>query len=293
MRPLLIDVKSLLTDSIHIKEIDGIALEEQLHFHNVYEIALIITSGGKRIVGDNIEDFTDGDLVLLGPNVPHMTYYGTEVAYENDSYSRIKALVIYFNPDWLSENHLNSPNLAKFRKLIEDAKRGIKILGNTRKKVIKEMIKLKNLTGLKRIISILFILEQISISEEYQCLAREGYLNTYSQQDVKRIDEVYAYVMSHFTEKISLPEIASVVSLTPTAFCKYFKSKTQKTFSAFVNEVRIGHACKLLGNKNLSISQVCYRSGFNNLASFNKNFRSLTKMIPSEYRLKLNNLASA
>ncbi len=97
MKPLLIDVKSLLTDSIHIKEIDGVGIEEQFHFHNVYELALIITSSGKRIVGDNIEEFTKGDLVLLGPNIPHMSYYRNEENYD-DNYSRIKALVIYFTP---------------------------------------------------------------------------------------------------------------------------------------------------------------------------------------------------
>lgn len=288
MKPLLIDVKSLLTDSIHIKEIDGVGIEEQFHFHNVYELALIITSSGKRIVGDNIEEFTKGDLVLLGPNIPHMSYYRSEENYD-DNYSRIKALVIYFTPDWLSDSFLNSANLFKFRKLIEDAKRGIKILGKTKKTVIKEMIKLKKYKGLKQIISILLILEQISISKEYECLVREGYLNTYSQQDIRRIDEVYKYVMEHFTDKISLQEIASIVYLTPTAFCKFFKNKTKKTFSNFVNEVRVGYACKLLNNEDLDISEICYKSGFNNLPSFNKNFKYHAKMTPSNYRLKLNN----
>ena len=278
MKPLLLDVKSLLKDSIYIKEIHVNHLDDEFHFHNAYEIALILKSNGKRVIGDSIEDFTDNDLVLMGPHLPHISYTNN-----NDS-TEVHALVVYFHPDWLTDTHLNSVDFARFRKLFDDMARGIKILGNTKKKVTKRILKLKNCKGLQRIITILEILEIISHSTEYECLASPGYVNSFSQKDIKRMDQVYKYVKDHFTEDIMLEDIASIANMTPTAFCKFFKIKTNKTFSNFVNEVRIGYACKLLFDENLSISQICFKCGFNNLTNFNKNFKRFTKMVPSTYK---------
>lgn len=280
MKPLLLDVKSLLKDSIFVKEICLPELNDQLHFHNACEIALIIKSTGKRIVGDNIEDYTDGDIILMGPHVPH-------ISYSNDpDHPEVHAMVVYFYPDWLTDIHANSDELTQLRELFEDMKRGVKIIGNTRKKVMKNILQLKHAKGLERIIKILEILEAISRSKEYVCLASEGFSNSYNQKDVHRMDKVYKYVMEHFTDDIMLEDIAEIANMTPTAFCRFFKGKTQKTFSNFVNEVRIGHARKLLYG-DLNISEVCFQCGFNNFSNFNKNFKFYTKMSPSEFKTSL------
>jgi AraC-like DNA-binding protein len=281
MKPLLFDVKYLLNDSIYLKEINTLQLEDQFHFHNAYEIAYIIKSSGKRIIGDSIENFTDGDLVLLGLHVPHVSYYTNEVG------AALQALVIYFNPDWLREDHLNSPNLAKLRNLLSDLQRGIKVNGKAKNKVIKLLFTLKKGKGLERIITILSILQIISTSGEYECLASEGYSISYNQTGLKRMDQIYKYVLENFTEKIKLEKIAAIANITPTSFCKYFKSNTQKTFSNFVNEIRIGYACKLLCNEDISISEVGFKCGFNSLANFNRTFKQVTKMIPTEYKNKI------
>jgi AraC-like DNA-binding protein len=280
MKPLLLDVKSLLKDSIFVKEISMPQLNDRFHFHNAYEIALMIKSSGRRIIGDNIEDFTDGDIVLMGPHLPH-------VSYSDDAGKReVHALVIYFYPDWLTDTHVNSDDLTQLRELFEDMKRGVKIIGGTKQRVMKNILRLKNSKGLERIIKILEILEIISRSKEYVCLASEGYAKSYNQKDVNRMDKVYKYVMEHFTDDIMLEDIAEIANMTPTAFCKFFKGKTQKTFSNFVNEVRIGHARKLLYD-DLNISEVCFQCGFNNLTNFNKNFKFFTKMSPSEFKTNL------
>lgn len=277
MKPMLLDVKSLLKDSIHVKEIRADYLNDEFHFHNAYEIALILKSSGKRIIGDNIEDFNEGDLVLMGPNLPHISYI-------NNRNSPVHALVIYFHPDWLTETQISSPDFVRFRELCDDMKRGIKILGETKRKVTKSILKLKNYKGLQLIIAILEILEAIAQSKEYSFLASSSYSSPYSKKDVDRIEQIYRYVREHFVEEISLQDIATVANMTPTAFCKFFKVKTKKTFSHYVNEVRITHACKLLFNDDLTISQVCFDCGFNNLTNFNKNFKRFTKMVPSEYK---------
>jgi AraC-like DNA-binding protein len=282
-KPLLQDVKWLLKDSIYVKEIETTVLEDQFHFHNAYEIALIIKGKGTRIIGDSIENFADGDLVLLGPQVPHIAYFKEDAG----SSPIFQAAVVYFHPDWLTESQLNSENLSKLRKLLDDISRGIKIFGVTKTKVAKIIIQLKNCTGLESIIKLLDILEIVSRSYEYECLASEGYCHAFRKKDIQRLNNVYQYVRDHFTDEISLVEIANVANMTPTSFCKYFRKQTQKTFSNFVNEVRVGYACKLLFDEDLTISQICYKCGFNNLTSFNICFKEFTKKNPSEYRLNL------
>jgi len=291
MEPILLDVKSLLKHSIYFKELTLPHLNDQLHYHNAYEMTYMLKSNGRRVIGDNIEDFTDGDLTLMAPHVPHISY--TDKDYNLSQNNHVHALVVYFNPDWLTETYFNSPELIKVRELFENMKRGIKIFGQTKKKVVKSIFRLKNSYGLERIITLLDILVVISKSEEYACLASEGYTYLSNQKDLRRIDEVYQYVKENFKSKIALEHIASIANMTPTAFCKYFKNRTQKTFSIFVNEIRIGYACKLLCEENLNISQICYESGFNNLPNFNKNFKRYNNMIPSEYKLYFRNKEKA
>ena len=281
MNPSLQDIEPLIKNSIFIKEINVPNLNDELHFHNVHEIALILKGSGKRIVGDNIEYFTDGDLVFIGRLLPHASYIEKDYLLTKKD---VQALVIYFRPDWFNESLLNSTDFQKFMKLIKEIDRGIKLSGETKIRTIKALIKLKNSSGVKRILNLVDILDFISRSNEYKCLASEGYSNSYGHNDVERLGAVYNHIMKNFTGLIKLSEISSIANLTPTAFCKYFKNKTGKTFSSFVNEVRIGQACKLFFNASLNVSDICYSCGFNNLTNFNRNFKHFTRMTPTEYK---------
>ena len=284
MNPLMQNIEPLIKGSVFFKEIKTPAINDQLHFHNVHEIAFILKGSGKRIVGDNIEYFTDNDLVFIGCHLPHASYIGNDYLLTNQDFH---ALVIYFQPDWFNENLLNSTDFVKLNSLIKKIERGIKLFGNTKKRVLRALLKLKNSNGIARIIILLDILDFISKSEEYKCLASEGYANSYGQNDVERLGEVYKYIMNNFTHLIRLRDVSSIANMTSTSFCKYFKSKTRKTFSSFVNEVRIGQACKLILNESLNISEICYLCGFNNLTNFNKNFKHFIKMTPTEYKKNL------
>lgn len=284
MNPLLQDIELLFKGSIYVKEIKSPTLNDQLHFHNVHEIAWIIKGSGKRIVGDNIEYFTDNDLVLISPLIPHASYIGQDFLSTSQD---VHALVVYFHPDWFNESLTNSSDFIKVRKLLKDMERGIKVTGETKTRAVKSLLNLKKSKGLERIIILLEILDFISKSDEYKCLASEGYSNSYGQNDVERLGEVYKHIIKNFTDTIRLEEIAFIANMTSTSFCKYFKCKTGKTFSSFVNEVRIGQACKLIISKDLDISQVCYTCGFNNLTNFNRNFKHFTRMTPTEYKRNL------
>ncbi|WP_207515283.1 AraC family transcriptional regulator [Longitalea luteola] len=288
MKPLLIENNLDLKCTVDVKVLNTHKLDNPFHFHNSYELVLVLKSNGYRIVGDNVESFHDGDLVLLGPNLPHV-WYNEKAYYEQGSVQEVKAIVVYFSPEWLNEKLLNFAELFKVKELFKKSSHGLKISGETKQRVISSIMRLPELKGLKCIIEILSIIDLLSETEEYTCLASPGYINSYNQKDARRIDKVYQYVMENFTENIFLEEAAALINMTPTAFCRYFKSRTKKTFTHFVNEVRIGHATKLLCNENLNISDVCYHSGFNNPANFNKTFKDIKKMTPKEFRMNIGN----
>jgi len=286
MQPLLIETKTVLQHTMFIKEVNVKNLSNPLHFHNEYEMVLINKGSGRRIVGDSIEDFSAGDLVLMGPNLPHVMYNEKEY-YEQDSTHEVSAIVTYFRLDWLNEDFINSNEVTRFNELLRDINRGIHVHGKSQEVIIKLLKKLLLSTGLKRIINLLHILNLLSETKEYKCLASVGYSNPHNKKDVQRINKVYAYIMNNFTEDITLKNASMLANMTVSAFCKYFKGQTQKTFTQFVNEVRIGYACKLLYNDNLSISQVCFQSGFNNLTNFNRNFKQYIKISPSDFKKNL------
>jgi AraC-like DNA-binding protein len=286
MKPLLQEVAPVARGSVFVKEIKTYDLNDQFHFHNLYEIALIIRGSGKRIVGDSIEYFTDGDLVCIGPYLPHASYMD-KVYTSSGGKKEVHALVIYFHPDWFDESVLKTTDFIKYTKLVRKLERGIKVLGHTRKKIAGALLKLQYTKGFERIVRLLDILDCLSRSREQAFLASESYSNSYNKNDVERLSNVYKYIMENFTQVVKLDEVAAIANMTPTSFSKYFKYKTGKNFSNFVNEVRIGQACKLFYNEDLTASEVCYTCGFNNLTNFNKNFKYFTKMTPTEYRKSL------
>jgi AraC-like DNA-binding protein len=287
MKPLLQDINPLLLNrSLYIKEIRTSVLRDHVHFHNGYEIALILKGNGKRVVGDNIEYFGDNDLVFIGPFLPHVTYNYKD-HYITKEGGHISALVVYFYPNWFTKDLLDSADFIKINEFIDKMNRGIEVLGETKKRAIRSLLRLKDCKGLNKAIKLWEILYLISESEEYQCLASEGYSSSLKQGEADRLEKVYKYVKDNYSDPIKLHDVSSLANMTPSAFCKYFKCKTGRTFTSFVNEVRIGQACKLFCNVNMSISEVCYSCGFNNLTNFNRNFKHFTKKTPSEYRRDL------
>ncbi len=286
MQPLLMETNTVHRHTIFVKEINVKNLSNPVHFHNEYEMVLITQSKGRRIVGDSMESFEEGDLVLIGPNLPHVMY-NDKSYYEADNEQAVKAIVTYFRMDWLTEEFLSSKEIPQLHELLEDINRGIRVYGDTQKQVVQLLDQLLLSAGLGRIIHLLSILNLISTTKEYKCLSSIGYSNPHNQKDVQRISKIYNYIMANFTEELSLETAAKLANMTSSAFCKYFKARTQKTFTHFVNEVRIGHACKLLFDDQLSMTEICFQSGFNNLTNFNRNFKLYTKISPSEFKRNL------
>jgi AraC-like DNA-binding protein len=257
------------------------------HFHPECELVYILEGNGKRIVGDNVAPFYPGDVTFLGSNVPHV-WYSDKQYYQKGSRLSSRAIVIYFDSQIFGNNFylLNETQILK--KLFHKAERGLQVTGESAVRLGKLVEQMPRKKNLDRITSLLQILQLLATTRELEQLASIGYQHSYASKDNHKIDEVFRYVSRHFARHISLEEIAGYCNLTPQSFCRFFKKRTQKTFIDFVNEFRISHATKLMAEKeDLSISEIAYGCGFNNISYFIKAFKAGTGVTPRQYRHKI------
>ncbi len=283
MKPQFIGISSPQKRNIYIKEVDEPVLISSLHFHDLCELVWVEESYGKRIVGDNIDDFESGDLVLMGPNLPHIWHNDT-VFHTRETGLRAKALVIYFPIDFLTGLSDDDSTVLLVQNFLDKTKRGLKFHGQTKALLIKQIREIKNSSGLKRLSIFLSMIDMMTTSDEYEPITSPAFEISLNKNDTKRIHNIYMYLMENFQSAIFLKDVAQLANLTPNAFCRFFKKHTSKSFSRFLNELRIAHACKLLPDKNLSITQICYQCGYQNLTNFNKFFRMIMDCNPSMYR---------
>ncbi|SDM05718.1 AraC family transcriptional regulator [Kriegella aquimaris] len=265
------------------KDLVGPYFNPSWHFHPEFQISLIVEGKGTRFVGDHVHSFEEGDLVFTGPNLPHL-WRSDDVYFEKDCELTTRGLVIYFDHELLSESLLDREEFYNLNKLVENASRGMEFYGETRTKINALFLQIADEKGFRRIIKLLEILDILASSEDYNLLSSPGYVNVFKGDDAEKMRLVYEYVMTNFKTKISLEEAAKMLNMTTTSFCRYFKPRANKTFTRFVNEIRIGHARKLLLEDNFNISQISYECGFNALSNFNRQFKAITDMSPHEYR---------
>lgn len=286
MKAKLIEISPLPKKTIHIKHVDEAFFSNPLHFHELCELVLIEESYGKRIVGNHIDSFSAGDMVLIGPNIPHI-WHNDDAFLKPGYHERAKALVIYFPADFLIQLTDDQSTIQAMQKFIDKTKDGLRFYGNTLKNAMTLMRDLVHKDSFSKITGFLNLIALLHQSTEYDHLSSGTYKPVYSEKDNKRINIIYVYVMQNFRETVSLQEAASLLNMNSNAFCRFFKKHTQKSFSKFVNETRIGHACKLLEDKNLNISEVCYASGYQNLTNFNKFFKEIMNKNPRTYRKEM------
>ncbi len=252
------------------------------HFHPEYELVLVTKSKGKKIIGDHISDFEEGDLCLLGPNLPH-TYHNNPEYFEAGSKLLAESLVIHFTLESLGSGFFQLPEMNAIKEVLNRASLGMQIKGITQQKVSKRIRQLIDTNGLQRIILLLEILDEIAKSTELHHLASAGMIGE-NARDSERLNTVFDFVMRNFKEKISLDDVATLVNMSDSAFCRYFYKRTQKTFFEFLNETRIGYSCRLLLDGKKSVSEIAYESGFNNISHFNRQFLQIKGVTPTAYK---------
>jgi AraC-like DNA-binding protein len=281
MKPILRKVDSG-NNSFSIREDIYPFLYNHWHYHPEIELTLIRKGTGVRLVGDSMAQFEDGDLILLGSNLPHM-WRSDSIYFQNIPTLNIEAVAIHFREDFWGAAFMQLPELKPIKEMLDLAKRGIRIMGETRDVVIAAMEKNIHVTGPKRIEFLLGILDVISRSTDYVLLASPGFNKTYDLTTTDKINLIYTYTFNNFKNNISIKDAAEAANLSPNSFCRYFKTRTLKTYWQFLLEIRIGHACRLLIENKGSVAQICSECGFNNLSNFNRQFKALLKITPLQY----------
>lgn len=252
------------------------------HYHSELELVYIIQSDGTQFIGDNIDRFKAGELMLIGSNLPHM-YQNDEAYFEKNSKLRATAIAIHFNSNFLSTNLGEVPELSSIQTMINRSKFGLKFSLAT-KNIVGPMIQsLLDLDGFEKMFLFLKILHLLANAADTRTIASPGFTNHFNKAANTRLDKIYDFVLNNFQEELAVDQVADLVSMNKSSFCRYFKRTTQKTFTDFLNEVRIGYACKMLMEKKMGVLEISYHCGYNNVSHFNRQFRKKTNMSPTEY----------
>jgi len=283
MRPQLLLIPKVPNLSFSLRNDIVPYFHNKWHYHTEIELIYIVRGEGTQFIGDNISRFSKGDILLIGSNLPH--YWRCDDNYFQDIPGlSAEANVAHFMQDFWGDDFLELPENIAIKTLLKKSQRGILIDAATAEIIKPFLERIITVSGAMRIALLLQILDIIAGSQDLTLLSSATFHTNYNQSETERLNDIYSYTMNNFKEKISLEEIASTGCLSVNSFCRYFKSQTKKTFSQFLMEIRIGHACKLLIENKLTVSKICTESGFNNFSNFNRHFKLISKQSPLEYR---------
>jgi len=283
MKPQLLKVSKAPAHSFSVRRDLVPYINNKWHYHPEIELIHFNKGRGTQFVGDSIKRFQSGDVVLIGTQLPHFWRFD-DVYFTGHSTAQADVRVAHFTENFWGEGFLELPENKMIKALLERAKRGIKINGSSKKNVASRLEKMLQAEGNERIIILIQALNEIAGCTQITSLSSIGFRHDFEETEKDRINDIYNYTLTNFKRKIHLEEIAAIASVSPNSFCRYFKSRTGKTFSHFVLEIKVGYACKMLIDNKLSIKQLCYESGFNNFTSFHKYFKIITGKSPVSYQ---------
>ncbi len=271
------------TKSFIVKEIHAPHFDPTFHLHPEFQLSYVVKGEGNRFVGDSIKPFKSNDLVLIGPNLPHV-WRNHNIYFERDSQLSTTVIVIYFLDNFLGETIHKKEEFEVIKHLFQRSQCGLEFTGATQTNVSELMVELLQLNGVDSIIQLLKILNILAISEECHPITDTHSVSYNTEAETHRMNKVYEYIMKNFNQKISLDEVASIASMTNTSFSRYFKSRVNQSFSDFLKQIRIEYACKLLKEGKMNIDRIGYECGFQSLTNFNKQFKKVIGKQPHQYR---------
>lgn len=283
MKALPFKIPKTELNSFHVQIDEEPYFYDTLHQHPEIQLTLILESSGSLIYGDYLGAFAPGDIFIIGPNAPHV--FRNDPEYYEDENLRAKALTMFFDQHTFGKTFLELPEAHGLSNLMIAAERGMRIkpeTGAALSTLIKEVFATQ---GLGRIILLLQILNRLSDPKTYDFLTSQLQVKRLNDADGKRLNDIFRFTMQEYGRPIKLDEVAAIANMSPSAFCRYFKQHTRKTYLDFLNEYRIDQACKLLTNRDKPVSQVCYDAGFNNLSNFNRKFKEVTGKTPKGYSM--------
>jgi AraC-like DNA-binding protein len=278
---LYVDENSLF----HYQEFIQPHFTSPFHLHDEFELILIAKSHGKLFIGNSITNFSDGELYLFAPGLPHCFFNSRGYEKGNDM---AHAVVIQFRKDFLGSTFFEKTEVSSLKKLIKKAEFGAQFI-RPGKIIQKKIQALKMKRGLEKLADFLLLLNDLASINNIKLLSTENTLKLSGLTDSKIINDVYRYVAENFQKKITFNNAASVANMQRSAFCRYFKRKTKKKFTQFVNEIRIMHSCKLLAETDKTIIEVAFECGYENTSYFNRQFRIYCNNSPKVFREQLKN----
>ncbi len=280
-------ISSYLNSAISVHAREESFFQAPFHSHPELELVYVKESFGKRIIGNSVDNFESGDMVFLGSDIPHV-WLNDEIYYHNINKLKAKAIVVYFNKDIFGPAFYELKEAQKINSLFEKAKKGLSIKGKTNKLIAEKLEQLVIKQDFEVIIGLFEILSVLSATTtDLDLINSETYSPTNDSIKKDRLSDVYQYIKDNYKKEISLDEVAQIANLTPTSFCRMFKSRTKKNFIEYLNEIRISNACKHLIETDMSVSEIAYECGYKTVSNFNKLFKKNTGNTPKEYKNKI------
>lgn len=282
MKPQLLKVPQAPLSSFSVRQDKVPYINNKWHYHIEAELIHFKNGKGTQFIGDHIQNFKDGDVVLVGSNLPHYWRFD-DIYFKNAPENCTDIRVAHFCEDFWGAQFLNLPENKGIKTILEKAKRGICVHGTAKEQVADLLEKMLVTNGSRKIMLLAEALLLIAESQ-FTSLASIGFNNDFKEAENERINAIYDFTLANFKRPIPTGEIAEIANISPNSFCRYFKSRTRKTYSQFITEIKVGHACKHLIEDKISVKQICFESGFQNFASFHKYFKLVTGKTPLQYQ---------
>jgi len=283
LKELLEQIKLNPEESFYIGIFQDHIDQSTWHYHQEFELSFITEGTGKRIVGDSVEAFYPGDLIFIGPGIPHV-WFSDSPSTKPQSGRTLESVYLLFNHTILPEKLTVLPEFSAVNRAIRYSERGIRITGDTLNQVSRLMLQLPYLNALKRLMLFYEIMDLIGNSDTFTYLASADYARTRFQTTNSRVKKVHEFLMKNYREEITLEQVAEVAHLAPASASRFFKAATGLSIFESLNKIKIEYARQLLLNTDMSVVHISYDCGFNNLSHFNKQFKKFSGWTPSQYR---------
>ena len=283
MKVINFTIPEKIGNSIHVKEDKLPFFYPHLHRHVEIQITWILSGKGTLVIGNNMKPFQSGDLFVIGANQPHL-FKSDPSYFDSNNQDKVHSLNIFFNPDGFMSSLLLLPEMYSIKKLIKSSDFGIKASEKDASKLFEYFVKVRDNADGFLLAYFIEMLQAMANMVQWEYFSTESFEHMFTDSDGLKMNDIFRYTMDHFKKEISLDQIAAIAHLTPQSFCRYFKKHTSKTYTHFVNELRINEACKLLmERKYVSIGNVAHQCGFNSVISFNRVFKSIISKTPREF----------
>lgn len=287
MKLVLKNSKDFVGQKINVFQKETACLDTAWHYHAEFELIYISKSTGIRFVGDNVSHFSPGDLVLVGSYLPHL-WRNDQSYYEVDGNLMVKTIIMKFTSNFLGEGTFDNPEFIAIKNLLVQSNFGVSFNNTISEELNSEIMQITEFPIAQQSISLLNILYKLSLTNEVdRTILSSTDMRQFSTESPDRLDSVIRYISENYRSDITLSDVANIACMTTNSFCRFFKKMTNKSFTEFLNEIRIRNASRMLIQESTPISEVCYNVGYKSIPNFNKQFKAIMGETPKGYRYNL------